>query len=147
MVVKLRDSSARGPRRAWSASRGGSSLWTRRLRLVAVLGGLLSSVDFVLQGRGSRVTDSRPRGQQQQQTSICKGPDSVALSRYELHHQPRRTGDALARHGREFHLAAENRDPRSLVDLMVLHGLTRGNRQRDRARIVRRGEDLRSVED
>lgn len=65
MVVKVRDSCARGRRRAWPGSRGGSSLWTRRLGLVAVLSGLLSCVVFVLQGHGSRVTDSRPRGQQQ----------------------------------------------------------------------------------
>lgn len=110
-----------------------------------MVGGVLSCVGLLLDGHWSRMPDPRPRGQQQQQPSVRTGVNGMTFTGVELHHYARRSDDALARRSRELHLTGQHRHPRSLVDLMVLKALPRGDRQGDRACIVGRGEDPRSM--
>ena len=69
----------------------------------------------------------------------------MALAGIELHQQSWRAHDAFAPRGRDLGLTAQDRDPSSLVDLVILQALTRRNGQSDGARIGRGREDLRSV--
>jgi len=71
--------------------------------------------------------------------------DRPRLLGIELHHRAGSASDGLPGGGRDLDLPSENDDPRAFVHLMVLEALTRRDDEPDRAGIVGRGKDLRSV--
>jgi hypothetical protein len=88
--------------------------------VLGVLGCVGHRVFLVLERHGSWMPGARPRRQQQQQASVREGTNGVALTGIELQQQTWRADDAFARRRRDLDLAAQDRDPRSLVDLVVL---------------------------
>jgi hypothetical protein len=114
-------------------------------RSAGLIGRSAPYVRLSLESHRSRMTGTGPGRKQQEKARVCEGIDFVALLGRYLHQSPglgrrRRAGVA-----RDPYLTADNGEPRTLMDLVVLEHLPRGKVKHDGASLLSREQDLRAL--
>ena len=104
---------------------------------------MATSVELLHDRHRSRVSAPGPRREQQQQSRLAERQDLVALARLELDQEPRAAADAPAGGRGHLDLTVDDHDPGTLVHLVVAQLLPFSEVERERARLVAGGEDLR----